>query len=69
MSATVILDPAKNAGHASWTYQRADDVNHYWKCDACGVEVGFNKPGVGEPSATDTTLPDDAGIYAGGRCG
>lgn len=33
-------------------YFTHDDVsNHYFTCMKCGYVMGFNKPGVGEPTA------------------
>ena len=41
--------------------------NVVWRCsrEGCGARVGFNRPGIGEPCATETELPDNAAEYVG----
>lgn len=41
--------------------QTATDV--LWRCNVCRREIGFNKPGVGEPSATYTAYPANIDDY------
>lgn len=39
-----------------------------WKCTSCGRKVGFNREGIGEPFASETTYPDDIDTYIGLEC-
>ena len=51
----------------TWTYESMDELNYYWKCSTpgCNARVGFNKPGIGKPSATESTFPKNIEDYIG----
>ena len=36
-----------------WQWVRETDTDNVFQCQKCLLELGFNKPGIGEPSATD----------------
>lgn len=43
------------------------ETDHVFVCSKCGMELGFNKPGIGTPNA-DTSgetpaIPPDADVY------
>lgn len=39
-----------------------------WKCTSCGRKAGFNREGIGEPFASETTYPEDIDNYIGTEC-
>jgi len=38
-------------------------TNVFWVCDNCNLRVGFNRPGIGEPFATESIHPDNIDDY------
>ncbi len=50
-----------------WAYDHDTQTDCVFKCQnqGCGLEVGFNHPGVGEPSATSDKVPDDIDSHVG----
>lgn len=48
-----------------WVFDSETETDNVWRCTECGTPCGFNKPGVGEPSATSTEFPEDIDKYVG----
>lgn len=46
-----------------WQWVRETETDNVFQCGKCLEEIGFNKPGIGEPSAT-TKVPDFIDQYA-----
>lgn len=44
------------------------ETNVFWRCSTCHASSGFNRPGIGTPSATETEFPEDIDNYLGGEC-
>lgn len=51
----------------SFVFSHESDTDHVFVCSKCGMELGFNKPGVGLPTADlsggTPAPPLDAEIY------
>lgn len=39
-----------------------------WKCTVCWSKVGFNREGIGEPFASETSYPENIDDYMGAVC-
>jgi hypothetical protein len=51
----------------NFEYSHETDTDHVFVCSKCGMELGFNKPGVGQPNADLSgdvpAIPEDSDIY------
>lgn len=51
----------------SFVFSHETDSDHVFVCSKCGMELGFNKPGIGTPNADVSgeapVPPEDADIY------
>lgn len=48
----------------SWVLNSADATSVYWRREEDGYVIGFNRPGIGEPSSTEDAPPADIDKYA-----
>lgn len=47
-----------------WELDHTDKESVYWRRSEDGFVIGFNRPGVGEPSSTEDAPPPDIDKYA-----
>ena len=48
----------------TWTLHSTDAENVYWRRIEDGYVIGFNRPGIGEPSSTEDAPPTGIDAYA-----
>lgn len=53
----------------TWAFSHETATDHVFACSICGTVIGFNKPGIGEPTADLTgetpAPPPEADDYVG----